>query len=66
MSRIESIESKVRELTSEELAEFRAWFERFDNEAWDRQFEDDAQRGHLDKIADKALGEHADGKSSEL
>jgi hypothetical protein len=47
MSTVTEIESAISKLSREELAAFRAWFEDFDAEAWDRQFEEDAKSGRL-------------------
>ena len=56
----------MEELSSEELAKFRQWFAAFDAEAWDRQFEADVKAGKLDALADRALRDHAAGKSTKL
>jgi len=66
MSRVEKIESQIREFSSEELAAFRDWFAEFDASAWDRQFEADVKAGKLDSLAEKALNDHAAGHSREL
>lgn len=66
MSRIESLESQVRELTTDELRLFRAWFAAFDAEAWDQQIESDLLNGKLDGMAKRALRDHQAGKTSQL
>ena len=66
MSRVEEIEDHVRGLRPEESAAFREWFAAFDAEAWDRQFEADAISGRLDDIAERALRDHAVGRSTRL
>ncbi len=66
MSKIEHIERQVQALSSAELARFRAWFLEFDWAAWDRQIERDIQAGKLDALADKALHDHASGKTTRL
>jgi len=35
MSKVEQIESQIKELSSEELAAFRQWFSEFDSRVWD-------------------------------
>ena len=48
MTNIQALEQAVQQLPPQELAEFRRWFTRFDEAAWDAQIEDDAaarQRG---------------------
>jgi hypothetical protein len=66
MKKVEEIEHQVQDLTGEELGSFRRWFAEFDAQAWDRQFEDDARAGKLDRLADRALRAHKAGESSEL
>jgi hypothetical protein len=66
MEKVEKIEREVQELSPEELASFRQWFAAFDAEAWDRQFEADVRAGKLDALAERALRDHAAGKSTKL
>ena len=66
MSKVENLEKQVQQLSQEELAEFRRWFAEFDAQLWDRQFEADVKAGRLDKLAEKALREHAAGRSTKL
>ncbi len=66
MTRIETLEREVQSLTHDELAEFRAWFARFDAAQWDRQIESDMAAGSLDGLAAKALAAHRRGESREL
>ncbi len=66
MTKVESLEQEVANLTAEELAAFRAWFVEYDWQAWDHQFEEDVAAGRLDKLAEEALAEHARGETTEL
>ena len=66
MEKVEKVEREVREFSAEEIAKFRQWFAAFDAEAWDRQFEADVKAGKLDALADRALRDHAAGKSTKL
>ena len=66
MSNLDKIESQVRELSPEELTAFREWFTSYDAEAWDRQFELDVKAGKLDDLAERALRDHAAGRSTKL
>ncbi len=66
MSKVETIERQIKELSAKELAEFRAWFAEFDAALWDRQIEDDVKAGKLDALADAALREHQSGQSTKL
>ena len=64
MSKIEDIERQVQALSSDELAQFRAWFLEFDWAAWDHQIERDVQAGRLDALAEEALWDHAAGTTT--
>jgi hypothetical protein len=66
MSKIESIEQQIRLLSAEEIAQLRAWFLEFDWALWDQQFERDVAAGKLDVLADKALRDHAAGKTTPI
>jgi len=66
MSNLESLEVQVKGLSSEELRSFREWFSEFDAEVWDRQFENDARNGKLDRLAEQALRDHEQGLTTEL
>jgi hypothetical protein len=64
MGKVEKIEQDVQALAPDELAEFHAWFLEYDWAAWDRQLERDARNGRLDDLAEKALRDHAAGKTT--
>ena len=66
MSKLDKLAEEIQALSLEELAEFRAWFLVFDWAAWDRQLERDVEAGRLDDLADKALRDHAAGKTTPL
>jgi len=66
MSKLEILEEQIKELSREELAQFRDWLARFDAEVWDRQFEADVKAGKLDAMAEKALRDHIAGRSTKL
>ena len=63
---VEEVEKAIAQLPQDQLREFRAWYEKFDAEAWDRQIEKDIADGNLDKIANKALTDHKAGKFKKL
>ena len=66
MSKVERIEEEVKSLSEDELSQFRAWFVEFDWAMWDRQLERDVARGKLDALAEKALHDHASGRTTPL
>ena len=63
MNTISELERAVRDLSREELSEFRAWFLEFDAQAWDRQFSQDVEAGRLDALADEALADLLAGRT---
>ncbi|MCY3902795.1 MAG: hypothetical protein OXF76_06470 [Caldilineaceae bacterium] len=60
------LQSAVSQLSPQELARFREWFEEFEAEMWDRQFEDDAKAGKLDNLANQAIADLRAGNCKEL
>ena len=65
MGRLEQLEKQIAELDESEIKAFRAWFERYDAEIWDRQIESDAKSGKLNRLAERALNDHRAGRSTE-
>lgn len=63
---VEDIEKAITELPLEELRQFRAWYEKFDAQAWDEQISSDVVSGKLDAIAEEAIASHKAGKSKKL
>ena len=66
MTTVEDIERAVEQLPPEKLAKFRAWFEQFEANRFDRKIEMDAHSGRLDRLADEALREFREGRAREL
>jgi len=66
MSAVLEIQQAVSQLPPKELARFREWFEEFDAKIWDRQLEEDATSGRLDKLANQAIADFRAGKHTEL
>jgi hypothetical protein len=66
MTTVQEIEKSITFLPKPDLSKFRSWFEKFDANAWDNQFEQDAKSGKLDHLADEALRDLADGRCSTL
>ncbi len=66
MNNLKDVEQAIKQLSSEELAAFRAWFAEFDAEVWDRQFEEDVAAGRLDKLGEKALKHLREGRCTDL
>lgn len=66
MTTVQEIEESVAHLPEPDLGKFRSWFEEFDANAWDKQFERDAQGGKLDALADEALRDLSAGRCTAL
>jgi len=66
VSRVEELEVRIKALSPHEFQELRAWLAEFDAEVWDRQFRADAVAGRLDAIADQALKDFSEGRSTDL
>jgi len=63
---MQDIQQAIFNLSPDELALFRRWFEEFDARLWDEQLERDAHTGKLDKIAEQALQEYQAGNARPL
>ena len=64
MSKVEKIEQEVQGLSPAELAEFRAWFLEYDSGGVRTANSNETCRpGRLDDLAEKALRDHAAGKT---
>ncbi len=66
MVTVKDLEKAIIDLSSDKLAEFRAWFESFDAAQWDKQFEEDAASGKLDRVAENAINDYNKGKAKPL
>ena len=66
MSRLEQIERSVEALSDEEMKAFAEWFTELQADRWDRQIEEDAKAGRLDKFLAKARAEIKAGKIKPL
>ena len=66
MTTVQEIEKLITILPKPDLSKFRSWFEKFDANAWDNQFEQDAKNGKLDHLADEALRDFENGRCSAL
>ena len=66
MQAVQELQSAVSQLSVEELARFRAWFDEFDAEVWDEQLEEDVESGKLDRLANRAIANFRAGKCKQL
>ncbi len=63
---VKELEKAIAKLSPEELAEFRAWFQEYDMDEWDRQIARDSAAGKLDKFAEEAIADYKAGRVKEL
>lgn len=66
MTRIVDIKQAVEQLSPEELATFRAWFEELQADLWDQQIERDVTTGRLDRLAEEARADYKAGLGIEI
>lgn len=60
---VKEVVKAVKQLPEDQLKQFRAWFQKFDSEAWNEQIEKDIKAGKLDVLAQAAIADHQAGKS---
>ena len=66
MTRVETIEEEIQSLSQAEFERLREWILETDWQRWDKQIEEDAAAGKLDKLFEKALAAHRTGESREI
>jgi hypothetical protein len=62
MTKLEKIEQDIASLTPGEVAKLARWFAEFHADLWDKQIEEDAKSGKLDKLFAEAEADIAAGK----
>jgi len=63
---ITELEQAVTQLSEQELALFRAWFDEYYAQIWDKQIEEDAKSGRLDQVLAEVDEEYNAGLSKPL
>ena len=63
---ITEIEQAITQLSEQELTEFREWFDEYFAQLWDKQIEEDAKSGRLDKLIADATADYDAGLSTPL
>ena len=66
MTKLESIEKAISELSDEERAKLRLYLDELEADLWDAQIERDAKAGKLDKLAAKAAADYKSGGYEDL
>ena len=63
---ITELEQAVTNLSEQELENFRAWFDEYYAQMWDKQIEEDAKSGRLDNLLAEVDKEYNEGLSDPL
>jgi hypothetical protein len=63
---ITEIQTAVKQLSKDELAEFLEWLDNFQESLWDRQIEEDLKAGKLDCLMRQAAQAFNEGKCQEI
>ena len=58
MTRVETLEHEIEELTPAEFAQLREWLLERDSEQWDQQIGQDSASGKLDSLFEEAERAH--------
>ena len=66
MATITEIKKIIKNLSDEDFNSFADWFQKLDEERWDKELEKDIAEGRLDDIAQEALNEYNSKKCTEL
>jgi hypothetical protein len=66
MSAVEEIESAIQKLPEQAVGRLDQWLAEFKARLWDKQIEEDAKAGRLDKFWQEAKRELAEGKTRPL
>lgn len=66
MGKLDDIQTLIYDLTKDERARLREWFDEYDGDSWDAQFDGDVKSGKIGDIAARAKQSANDGKSKEL
>ena len=62
MSSLIAIEEEIENLPEHDFIILREWFQDLDSKKWDKQIEDDVNKGKFDDLANSALNDFKNGK----
>jgi hypothetical protein len=66
MTKLEKIEQEIATLGKDDLSKLADWLAEYQASLWDKQIEEDAKAGRLDKLIENAKKEIAAGKVRSL
>ena len=64
MSTVDEIEAAIEKLPRKEFFRLRDWIQSRFEDQWDSQVREDAKEGRLDHLAEEALAEYRDGRTT--
>ena len=62
MKTVEEIEHEVTKLPPSEVPRLARWIAEYDSKLWDKQLDEDAAAGRLDRLFEEAESERKSGK----
>jgi len=66
MKSVKDIEEEIAKLSSADVRQVSKWLAEYEAGLWDRQMEEDAAKGKLDRYIKEALEEYSQGKTRPL
>jgi len=66
MRSIEEIEAEIAKLTPAEVRQIARWLAEYESDLWDKQIEEDAAAGKIDRFIEEALEDHRQAKTRPL
>jgi hypothetical protein len=66
MRSVEEIKAEITKLKPAEVRQVAKWLAEYEAELWDKQIEDDAAAGKIDRFIKEALEEYRQGKTRPL
>jgi len=64
--RVKKIQQTVLALSDDDFRELYRWIVELDHQKWDKQIEEDSDRGFLDDLASQAVSDYKKGLSKRL
>ncbi len=66
MSKLQLIQAEIETLTPDDFSYLKNWINELDEQKWDKQIEEDSNKGKLDFLIEEALLEKSKNKLQEL
>ena len=63
MRSVREIEAEIAKLRPDEVRQVAKWLAEYEAQLWDKQIEEDAAAGRLDRFIEEALAEYKQGKT---